>query len=89
MAGQWRLFQNYPNPFNPVTTITYQIPEDGKVTLSIYDVIGREVQTLVNADQNAGRYSVQLNAGKLASGVYFYRLTSGNYTAVRKLLLAK
>jgi photosystem II stability/assembly factor-like uncharacterized protein len=83
------LSQNYPNPFNPATTINYQLPQPGFATLKIYDVLGKEVATLVNEEQASGRYSVNFNAGGLASGVYIYRLTAGKYSASRKLILLK
>ena len=87
----YRLGQNFPNPFNPTTTIRYQLPTNSKVLLKIYDVLGREVATLVNKEQDAGRYSVQLsaNAYRLASGIYIYRLQAGNYVSVKKLMLLK
>ena len=86
---QFRVDQNYPNPFNPSTTITYQLPTNAFVNLRVYDVLGREVETLVNERQNAGDHSVTFNAGNLPSGVYFYRLQAGNYSATKKLLLLK
>ncbi len=66
--------QNYPNPFNPTTIISYAIPKDGQVTLKVYDVLGREVETLMNQAQKVGRYGVNFDGSRLASGVYFYRL---------------
>ncbi len=69
----YALSQNYPNPFNPSTIINYQIPEDGLVTLKIYDVLGREIKTLVNEQKTTGRYEVKFNASTLASGVYIYQ----------------
>jgi len=91
LPTKFELYQNYPNPFNPTTAISYQLSTNSHVTLKLYDVLGREVATLVDKEQNAGRYSVELSADKyqLASGVYFYRITAGNYTAVKKLLLLK
>jgi Concanavalin A-like lectin/glucanases superfamily/Secretion system C-terminal sorting domain/The GLUG motif len=89
---QFALGQNYPNPFNPMTTIAYDIPAAGSqklVTLKVYDVVGREVATLVNETKEAGSYSVQWHASRFASGVYFYRLQAGNYSAVKKLVLMK
>ena len=83
------LSQNFPNPFNPSTVIGYQLPVNTMVTLKIYDVLGRDVQTLVNERQTAGSYSVTFNAATLPSGVYFYRLEAGTYTATKKLLLLK
>ncbi|MGD8781553.1 MAG: FG-GAP-like repeat-containing protein, partial [Ignavibacteria bacterium] len=86
---EYSLEQNYPNPFNPTTTIKYQIPETGNVTLKIYDILGREVKTLVNETQASGVYSVEFNASQLASGVYIYRLRAEDYVSVKKLMLLK
>lgn len=83
------LSQNYPNPFNPVTTITYSIPYSAMVSLKVYDIMGREVEILVNAVKNSGVYSARSNASLLASGVYFYRLQAGDYVETRKLVLMK
>jgi hypothetical protein len=83
------LSQNYPNPFNPATTITYKLPAAGWVTLKVYDILGREVQTLVNNRQVAGSHSVAFNASRLTSGTYFYRLQAGSSTETRKLVLLK
>ncbi|MCH7827868.1 MAG: T9SS type A sorting domain-containing protein [Bacteroidetes bacterium] len=85
----YNLFQNYPNPFNPSTTIKYQIVNPGIVTLNIYDILGRKINTLVNQYQNAGRYNVTFNAKGLSSGVYIYVLKSGNYLESKKLILLK
>jgi hypothetical protein len=85
----YALGQNYPNPFNPSTVIGYQLPVTGLVTLKVYDVIGREVATLVNEQKDAGYYKATFNATKLASGVYFYRMSAGSYVSVKKLLLMK
>ena len=81
----------YPNPFNPSTTISYDIPEQSKVTLKIYDLLGREVAVLVDKEQPAGKYVVQFAVGnlQLASGVYIYRLTAGKYSSVKKMVLLK
>ena len=83
------LSQNYPNPFNPSTTIKYQIPNAGNVTLKVFDILGREVTTLVDEFKNEGRYEVNFNASKLASGVYIYSIKSNDFTASKKLLLLK
>ncbi len=83
------LEQNYPNPFNPSTTIGYQIPKQGMVSLKVYDVVGRLVRTLVNQVQGAGSYKVRFDAATLASGVYFYRLQAGSSTTSMKMLLVK
>jgi sugar lactone lactonase YvrE/fibronectin type 3 domain-containing protein len=88
-VGKYELGQNYPNPFNPTTTIEYAMPQAGVVTLKVYDVLGREVTTLVNERKAAGNYAVPFNGSGLASGVYFYKLTAGNFTATKKLLLVK
>jgi len=85
----YELAQNYPNPFNPSTTIKYQLPKDGIVTLKVYDILGSEVATLVNEQKTAGRYEVSFNASQLASGVYIYRLQSGEYISSRKMMLLK
>jgi len=95
----FKLEQNYPNPFNPSTTIKYQIPKDVRgvkqeVRLKIFDILGREVATLVNKEQKAGSYEVEFNAssatgGELTSGIYFYTLTIGKYRATNKMLLIK
>jgi len=88
------LHQNYPNPFNPVTTISYSIPtvQTGyipSVQLKVFDVLGREVATLVNEEKPAGRYKVSFNANKLPSGIYFYRITAGSFHQTKKMLLLK
>jgi hypothetical protein len=75
---RFELFQNYPNPFNPKTEISYQTSEPGRVTLKVYNVLGQEVATLVDADQPAGAHRVEWNAGTFASGVYMYRLSAGD-----------
>ena len=85
----YALEQNYPNPFNPSTTIKYSIPEDGFVKLAVYNMLGEQVATLVNAQQKAGRYEINFNASNLASGVYVYRLEAAHFTAAKKLMLMK
>ena len=81
--------QNYPNPFNPATTISYQLPKNGQVTIKVYDMLGREVKTLVNENKPAGSYNVSFDAGSLSSGVYIYRIVAGDYTAAKKMTLVK
>ncbi len=83
------LSQNYPNPFNPTTSIGYQTPVDGRVLLQVFDVLGRTVATVVDDYQSAGDRSVEWNAAAVPSGVYFYRLTAGSFTAVRTLVLMR
>ena len=86
----FNLSQNYPNPFNPTTFINYELPVNGFVTLKVYDVLGKEVATLVNAEMQAeGTHSVQFNASGLSSGIYFYRLEAGNNTQAKRLVLMK
>lgn len=86
---QYNLSQNFPNPFNPTTVISYQLPEYSRVKLKVYDLLGREVATLVNGNKPAGNYKVEFNAGKLVSGVYFYRMEAGTFSQTKKLLLLK
>jgi hypothetical protein len=86
---QFALEQNYPNPFNPTTMIRYELPVASTVSLKVYDVLGREVATLVNERQEAGAYSVAFNANALSSGIYFYRLQAGNFISTKKMMLVK
>ncbi|MFI5252839.1 MAG: T9SS type A sorting domain-containing protein [Bacteroidota bacterium] len=83
------LNQNYPNPFNPATIINYQLPSEAFVRLSIYNVLGQEVRTLVNKPEVAGYKSVQFDASNFSSGIYIYRLTAGTFTDVKKMLLIR
>lgn len=83
------LSQNFPNPFNPETIIRYQLPEVTHVTIKVYDILGRQVMTLVDEPKDAGYYQVQADASHLSSGVYLYRMTAGNYTSSRKFVLMK
>jgi photosystem II stability/assembly factor-like uncharacterized protein len=83
------LLQNYPNPFNPTTIISYQLPVSGKVLLKVYDILGKEVKTLIDENQDAGIHEVVFNGSNMSSGVYFYRLQAGNYKSVKKLMLIK
>jgi hypothetical protein len=89
LPSEFKLFQNYPNPFNPSTVISYQLPRSSYVTLKIVDMLGREIETLVNKDMPAGRYSTTWVASHLASGIYFCSLKAGNYIGVKKILLLK
>jgi hypothetical protein len=79
----------YPNPFNPTTTINYTLPEEGKVNIKIYDVLGREVETLVNEIRTAGTHSVEFNASHLPSGVYLYKIETSQGMLTKKMLLLK
>jgi len=86
---EYSLNQNYPNPFNPTTAISFNIPKAGHVSLKIYDLLGNEVATLVNTNLNASNYVVTWDASAFASGVYFYKLISGDFTDVKKMMLVK
>ncbi len=88
-SAQSGLMANYPNPFNPSTNISYNLPTSGHVTLKVYDVLGREVKTLVNEDQALGTYSVRFDASRLASGVYLYRLTAPGIMVTKKMVVTK
>lgn len=86
---QFVLYQNYPNPFNPSTTIRFSIPSSEFVTLKIYNTLGQEVIQLISKEMNAGTYSFNWNAGNIAGGIYYYRITAGNYSETKKLLFLK
>ena len=89
IAERFELSQNYPNPFNPVTNITFSIPKTGMVKLVVYDVMGKEIRILVNDVLNHGIYNVDFDGSGLASGVYLYKMTSGDFTDVKKMILVK
>ncbi len=89
IPGEYSLKQNYPNPFNPATKISYTIPVSGLVTLKVYDILGKEIANLVNEFKNAGNYNVIFNASNLSSGVYFYRLESGNFVETKRMSFLK
>jgi hypothetical protein len=86
---QFELSQNYPNPFNPSSTISFSIPSSGLVTLKVYDALGKEVAVLLNEVKEPGSYNVKFNAENLSSGIYLYKMQSGNYTATKKMILMK
>jgi hypothetical protein len=87
--SKFKLGQNYPNPFNPVTSINYEVPKDSKVKISVYDIKGGEIATLVNENKSAGRYTVSFDGTNLTSGIYFYRIQAGDFTDTRKMILTK
>ncbi|MFH1526992.1 MAG: T9SS type A sorting domain-containing protein, partial [Bacteroidota bacterium] len=86
---EYSLNANYPNPFNPTTQISYQLPEDSFVNLVVYNSLGQEVKTLVNQNQAIGYYTVEFNAKDLPSGIYLYKLASGSFSKVNKMLLLR
>ncbi|MBS4036327.1 MAG: T9SS type A sorting domain-containing protein [Ignavibacterium sp.] len=88
-TDEYYLAQNYPNPFNPRTVISWQSPVSGWQTLKVYDLMGREVATLVDEFKSAGNYEVNFDASKLSSGTYFYTLQAGNFSQTKKLILIK
>lgn len=87
--NEYYMSQNYPNPFNPNTTISFSIPHTNYVTLNIYDILGKEVATLVNEEKSAGNYEAEFDGSQLASGTYIYTITAGNFRAARKLMILK
>lgn len=94
IPSEFRLEQNYPNPFNPTTKIRYSIPSEVKgqrsnIILKVYDMLGQEIQTLVNKEQSPGEYEVEFNADGLPSGIYFYKLTTANFSETKKMILLK
>ena len=88
-ASNYILFQNYPNPFNPETEITFNLPENGSVTLTIHNILGQVLETLVNAELDAGHYTVGWNGKTLSSGVYFYRIVANDFMATKRMVLMK
>jgi hypothetical protein len=89
VIGKFELEQNFPNPFNPSTIIRYTIPENGLVTLKVFDLLGREVTTLINEVQNAGTHTAQFSAQDMPTGMYLYTITAGNFTSTKKMMLVK
>lgn len=89
LPTEFRLEQNYPNPFNPSTTIQFAVPQTSNVTLRIYDILGREVATLIDEEYQPGQYKIIFAAGQLASGLYVYRLQAGDFRETKKLMLLK
>ena len=85
----YALDQNYPNPFNPTTKINFSLPESGMVTLKVYDILGKEVMTLVNQVMPASYHSVEFDASQLSTGIYMYRIQSNDFVSVKKMMLIK
>ena len=89
VPADYKLFQNYPNPFNPVTHIRFRVPNPGFVTIKIYNILGKEITVLVNDKYEPGEYNIQFDGSGFSSGIYYYRMTSGNYTATNTMVLIK
>jgi hypothetical protein len=89
LATNFQLFQNFPNPFNPTTVIRFAVSATTNVELKVFNILGQEIQTLVNEAKPPGRYDLAFNAGSLASGVYFYRLKSGGSIVTKRLVLLR
>ena len=89
IPDNFSLEQNYPNPFNPSTNIKFSIPASSNVKLSVYNMLGQEVATLINSDLSAGTYSYTFDASKLSSGIYFYTIRTNSFTQTRKMMLLK
>jgi len=89
IPSAYTLGQNFPNPFNPSTKINFSIPVEGFVTLDVYNAIGQKVASLVNETKTAGNYSVDFDASSLTSGIYFYKISTGNFTETKKMILMK
>jgi hypothetical protein len=89
LVKEYKLEQCYPNPFNPSTKIKYSIPQSSSVVIKVFDILGKEIETLVNEEKPARSYEVEFNATNLPSGVYFYQLISGNFVETKKMILLK
>jgi hypothetical protein len=89
IVTEYQLQQNYPNPFNPTTRISFSLPSKEFVTLKVYDITGREVATLLSDIKEAGNYSLDFDAARLPTGMYFYRIDAGSFSQIRKMMLVK
>lgn len=89
LPTDYSLEQNYPNPFNPMTKIRYSVPFTDRINISIYNILGEMVTTLVNQIQEAGRYEIKFDATQFASGIYIYRMETSNYSSVKKMIVIK
>ncbi len=89
LPSDYKLVQNFPNPFNPITTIRYQIPEHARVTIKVYDVLGNEIETLIKDEKIAGSYEIEFDGSGLTSGIYYYRITTGDFSQTKKMILLK
>jgi hypothetical protein len=89
LPSEYLLSQNYPNPFNPTTKIKYSIPISTNVELRVFDILGNEIETLVNEEKQSGTYLITWYAKQLPSGIYFYQLIAGNFIQTKKMILIK
>ena len=89
VPNEYALYQNYPNPFNPTTKIRYQLPNESKVVIKIYDMLGSEVMGLLNEQKEAGTYEVEFNSDNLSSGTYIYKISADNFVQTKKMILLK
>jgi hypothetical protein len=89
VAKTFVLFQNYPNPFNPSTKIKYSVPQSEIVQIKVYDILGKEIATLVNEEKPMGNYKIDFDGNNLSTGVYFYSMQAGSFTDTKKLILIK
>lgn len=83
------MLQNYPNPFNPSTVISFSVPYDSYVSIKIYNLLGEEINTLVNKVMNAGEYNISWNAGDISAGIYFYKFSAGGFSKTNKMILLR
>ena len=89
IPAEFILYQNYPNPFNPSTTISYELKNGGYVTLSVYDINGKLIKSLINKEQEPGKYTVNYTSSESSSGIYFYKLSTGSFSDTKKMILLK
>jgi hypothetical protein len=89
IVNKFNLEQNYHNPYNPTTKIKYQNPKLGFITLKVYDVLGNEISALVNEEKSIGTHTIEFNATRLPSGIYFYKLQAGSFVKTKKMVLMK
>jgi hypothetical protein len=89
LPTEFSLEQNYPNPFNPSTKIKYSVPQLSKVVIKVFDILGNEIETLVNEEKPVGTYEVKFKATNLPSGIYFYQLRTGSFVETKKMLMIK
>jgi hypothetical protein len=86
---EYQLYQNYPNPFNPTTTIAFDLPKTGVVSIRVYNILGQEVTNVLDEEKEAGRHKMVFNASQLASGAYFYRIQAGSFVQTKKMLILR